>query len=365
MKKVKMIVTNRYDPDVRVHKEAKYLVSKGCDVEILCWDRENEYTEKKSEKIDGVRVRRFFPYSQYGSGIKQVGAFYKFVIEVKKYLSKTEYQYLHCHDLDGIISGFFSNVNKRQLIFDMHEYYEIQKKNKKIRPLIKIIVDYLQTKSNHIIYVNEIQINSVNKFNQNKLQYLPNYPEKDSYMEISKEASQKLRIAYIGVVRQYTELKNLMDACKEIDGVEISVHGGGVAFQSLKKIESEYNNVEISGVFPYSSIGELYSKADILYVVYSSSNEQHMKSYPVKFFEAIITKTPVIVNKGSVLEEFLNEHNIGFVINSDNVQDIKRLINSIVNNRSILIDKRNSLAAIQYNYSWEKVVKNLDKIYKT
>ena len=38
--KVLMLLTNAFDPDPRVHHEAKALVESGYDVTILCWDRD-------------------------------------------------------------------------------------------------------------------------------------------------------------------------------------------------------------------------------------------------------------------------------------------------------------------------------------
>ena len=40
--KVIMILTNSFDPDLRVYKEAQYIASKGYEVEILCCDREGK-----------------------------------------------------------------------------------------------------------------------------------------------------------------------------------------------------------------------------------------------------------------------------------------------------------------------------------
>lgn len=77
-----MILTNRYDPDVRVFKEAKYLVSKGFDVEILCWDRQREFGDRSVEVNEGIKIRRFYPYAKYGSGIKQLNAFFMFMKQV-------------------------------------------------------------------------------------------------------------------------------------------------------------------------------------------------------------------------------------------------------------------------------------------
>ena len=117
MKKVKMILTNRFDPDVRVYKEAKYLVDNGLDVEILCWDRESEYSKIKESVIDGIKIKRFFPYSEYGTGFKQLRPFVRFINECKEYLKNKEYQYLHCHDLDGVIAGYFIKNNYTKFIF--------------------------------------------------------------------------------------------------------------------------------------------------------------------------------------------------------------------------------------------------------
>ena len=57
-----MILTNGFGPDVRVYKEAKYLVGRGFDVEILCWDRKMSIFTKK-EIVDGTRSKVFhIPY---------------------------------------------------------------------------------------------------------------------------------------------------------------------------------------------------------------------------------------------------------------------------------------------------------------
>ncbi len=363
MKKVKMIVTNRFDPDPRVYKEAKYLISKGNDVEILCWDRENEYLERGSENIDGIDVKRFYPYSRYGSGMKQVGAYLAFKKQVKQYLKNKDYDYIHCHDLDGIIIGSSVDNKECKLIFDMHENYEVNGKNQKIRYAIRAIVNYYQNKSDYIIYVNEQQKNFMSHNNKLKCMYLPNYPNVDVFKCCTKSSYGKLRISYIGAVRQYAELKKLMDACKDMEDISINIHGAGVAYERLNKIKDEYRNVKITGKYDFKQSARLYSEADLLYVIYPTSSMQYLNSYPVKFFEAILTKTPVIVGKNTVLEKFVKKHDIGFVVDGDNVDDVKKLIRYINENKYILQGKTKNLEKIQYNYCWEEVVKILDNIY--
>lgn len=364
MKKVKMILTNRFDPDVRVYKEARYLVSIGYDVEILCWDRQSEYIGKEVEEIEGIRIKRFFPFAQYGTGYKQIIPYFKFIRECAKYLKAEEFNYLHCHDLDGVLVGYFIKNAKGKLIFDMHEFYEVQGSKQKIRYIVRIIVNYLQDKSDFIIYVNEIQRDVMKKINTKKLIFLPNYPEIFNYAECEKTFSKNLRVSYIGAVRQYDELKNLMDACDGIEGVSVSIHGTGVAHKRLDSIKNNYKNVEITGVFHFSKSANLYNNIDVLYAIYPMNTVQNQLSFPIKFFEALITKTPIIVSRGSILEDFLKENDIGFVVDGNNTNEIRTMIIEINNNRNLLNEKMKNLEKIQYDYNWNNVVGNLDKIYK-
>ena len=362
-KKVFMIVTNRYDPDVRVHKEAMYLVSKGYEVEVLCWDRENEYLQKEFETIDQVKIKRFFPYAKYGSGLKQVKSFIKFMIETKKYLSKCDYAFLHCHDLDGVIVGLYSNKKKAKSIFDMHEMYEILGKNKKVKYIVRTIVRLFQSKCDYTVYVNEIQKKSMKNNTKRKCIYLPNYPSIQKYMAVDKYNNNKLRISYIGAVREFHTLKILMDACRELENVQVNIHGAGVAYEALSRISKEYNNVNVTGRYNINQIAEFYQHTDILFIVYPIDNIQYKLSYPVKFYEAIVTKTPVIVAKNSVLDEFLSKHDIGFAVSDDDVLELSDLIKKIEKDRKIIETKENNFNDIQYTYSWEKVVQKLDIIY--
>lgn len=359
-----MILTNRFDPDVRVYKEAKYLVSKGFNVEILCWDRESEYKSREIEEVEGINIKRFFSYAKYGTGYKQIIPFIKFIKECKNYLSGKDYDYLHCHDLDGVIVGrLVKNINSK-LIFDMHEFYEVQGSKQKIRYIVRAIVNNMQTKSDSIIYTNKIQKDVMKKKNIEKLIYVPNYPELKNFHGSEKLKSEKLRISYIGAVRQYNEIKNLMDACNGIDSIKVSVHGSGVAYKKLNSIIKNYNNVDVTGVYHFSDSTKLYSQTDLLYALYPMNTFQNRQAYPVKFFEAIITKTPIIVSKGSVLEEFLMENDIGFVVDGNNVEEIRKLVNYIDSNRHLLHEKTVNLEKIQFDFSWGEVVKNMEAIYE-
>lgn len=350
--KIYMILTNGFDPDVRVYKEAKYLVDKNFEVEILCWDRKCEYLDRQKEVQSGIKITRFSIQSEPGSGLKQIFPYMKFLIKVRKYLKSKEYKYLHCHDFDGILIGMFTKRRKqKKVIFDMHEIYNDYAYAKNI--FFSKIFHKVIKKCNYIIYVNEEQSKEIER---EKLIFLPNYPEKNLYSPIEKTNNgKKLRINYVGSVRDYEAIKSLLEVKK--DEIEVGIYGIGVAYNKLK---NEYKNNLYGEYNGITEIGEIYRNTDILYCSYNPDIKNWKKAYPVKLYEAIITITPVIVSKNTSAGELVQDNKIGEVIEYSNVNSISNAIDKIIDNYNEYV---NNIKFISDRYKWEDVVKNLDKIY--
>lgn len=356
--KVYMILTNGFDPDVRVYKEAKYLVKNGYNVTILCWDRKCDYIDKKEEKLEGVQIERFCIPSKPGSGMKQIKPYIQFLKQVKKYLKDKEYGYLHCHDFDGILVGMCTKKRKqKKVIFDMHEIYN-QYAFAKI-PIFHYILQKIIQKSNYIIYVNDEQIKEIKE--KEKLIFLPNYPEKTTYTPIEKEEFSKIRVNYIGSLRDYESLNSLMQLSKQNTDIEVGLYGTGVCYERLAE-ESKDLPVKLYGKYDgITESGKIYRNTDILYCSYNPNVENWKNAYPVKLYEAIITLTPIIVSKNTKVGEFVEKLKIGETIEYNNENEVFNAIQIISKNYKKYIE---NLRKIQNEYQWEKVVDNLEKIYK-
>lgn len=361
---VKMILTNRFDPDVRVYKEALYLSQQGYSVEILCWDREREKPE--TEIIDGIRIRRFYPPAQYGSGLRQLLPFLRFGREVRQYLRGRRVDYLHCHDLDGALVG---NACRRdhpaaRVIFDMHEIYEVQGKKQKLRPLVRQVVKACHHRADAILYVNDLQLAHMDQADRAKLIFLPNYPDAGNFPSDAKVPADPLRVAYIGSVRHFHQMKNLLDAARDLPEVQVSIHGFGTAYRALQAIGDRYPNARITGPYHFSESTRLFAEADVLYVMYPMDTLQNRESEPIKFFEAIITRTPVIVSPLSRLADVVRSHDMGYTVDGEDIGAIRDLLEQITAHRAQLAVKRENMIPIQYHYTWDHVVKNLKQIYR-
>lgn len=364
MKKIVMILTNSFDPDPRVHKEAKYLTEQGFDVEILCWDRETRFPDGETETVDGIHIRRFYPQSVYGSGaVKQGKAYLKYLRLCRKYLKSHNYDYLHCHDLDGAVVGILANSGKRTITFDMHEYY-VTSHRKIIRSIQNFLVRLCQKKSDYIIYLNEKQLDGMNNSFQKKLVFLPNYPL--PFRNIEKTSSSELRISFIGNIRFYDTIRNLLEACIGLP-IEVFLHGFGTCKEKLEQEFGTVSNYHFTGRFTHRQLEELYCGCDMLYCVYSSDDENNQNAFPNKFFESIVTETPIIVNHNTKMAEFVAEKRIGLVVNGDSVDDIREKLFQLLQEPERLTFYREQMNELHNNsnYSWDKVVINLRDIYQT
>ena len=373
-----MLLDNGFDPDIRVYKEAKYLVDKKINVEIVCLDKKNKYINKKTENKDGIKIRRIFVRTnktsklienyKFINKIKILIYFWwiiKFIYKIKRYLKDKEFSIIHCHDLTmTIIACIF--FRKKTIVFDMHEYYGDN--NNKVKDfIIKRLVKYAQNKAKWIIFVNDFQKNNCSKNNKNKLVKLPNYPQCDIFKNIIKNKSSKTRISYIGKVRDFKSLSKLINYNDTNNSIDIKIYGDGSEYDKLLELAKQKKKEYImKGKFDgLNDSEEIYKNTDILYAVYdieASDGKNWKNAMPIKSFEAIITLTPIIASRNTVLGDFIEKNDIGFTIDI-NKEELDNLVKEICENPEILNKKMKNMKKIQYLYTWDNIITNLDQIY--
>lgn len=117
-----MLLSNCFDPDPRVHNEARSLVEHGYGVEIVAWDRER--LRPANEAIDGIEVRRVFVASSHGRGWTQMFVMpLVFLRMIRKALS-VNFDIVHCHDFDTLPAGLLLGwIRRKPVVYDSHEDY--------------------------------------------------------------------------------------------------------------------------------------------------------------------------------------------------------------------------------------------------
>lgn len=361
---IKMILTNGFDPDPRVLKEAVSLKSKGHDIEILCWDRENKYINIECETYKDIKIKRFFSKSKYGSGIKQMWSYLRFIKEVKRYLKNKEINIIHGHDIDGALVGAIIKANNK-LIWDMHEFFDGFNYSFFKKIIYIISARYIFYKCDALIYVVSSQKERYSRMINSDVEEIlvMNCPDKDLFNPFNRNTKDILRVSFIGSVRETRTLKIMIEAAEKLDGVIFYIHGTGIAYDEIYEYSKKYKNTVVTGRYNYNEIVNLYENTDIVYSVYDSTLLNVKEAFPVKGFEAIVTDTPIIASKDTYFGDFIRKNDIGYVVDEKNEKELIDVILAIQNDQKRWLKKAKNMKKIKDSYYWEHQASNLLNIY--
>ena len=366
-KRVVMLLTNSFFPDPRVYKEAKYLISRGFDVTILCWYREDDVVLPTKENVDGINIVRFHIVSKIGSGFKQIPAFFQYIMECRRYLRKNPCDYLHGNDLDGSMTALIARNKKTPFVFDMHEFYEDVGCGHEIkRRFLRFATIFLIKKSIAAIRTNDLYLRKPYNCIQKKLILLKNLPDRTLIKCLPKTKSDVFRIGYHGAVRhQFLEFKTLFDAVKDLKDVRVDIYGTGPDLPVLKDVSKSYDNVFLHGRFDGArQLSELYANTDVEFAGYRPNSDTREEQEVVKFFECVLTGTPIILtNAYTKMKKEIEMYNYGLTCDTRSVEEVQDCILKMKNDLDFR--KKCSDAEIEqsHRYDWSTAVKVLDEVY--
>lgn len=379
MKKVKLILMNPYkNVNVYEHRpmqEAQFFKNIGCDVETLILQRDVNGNEVFQNQIEGVPVKHYLCKTkkmehllQHNFWIKKLKPFIhtwwfvSFVYWLRCELHHEEKSYLFAHNIEMAFAMILACKKNDRKIFVMREVYEGQGYGNFKKKIIKVLNEYIQNRSDYLVHVVPFQKSITKKKNRDKIVYVPNYPQKQQYANVKRTKSDKLRINYIGAVRDKKSLKMLMDAVKDLPNVEVNIHGVGGASEYLHLIENEYKNVNITGYYDYQKDTiKLFSETDIIYCAYDISVENWRIAYPIKMYEAFAANIPVILCAGMAPENLVKENGFGFVFDY-NVESLRACIQKLLDDENLYDNAVRTIKNSEQKYYWENVVKEYEKI---
>ena len=364
---------------IRPRKEAMYISSKGHNVETIILHNKIYGNQTVRNTINGISVIHYIGRSKkisdwletpLGSIIFKPYYLYlglKFLYWLRQYLKSNPCDYLLCHNLISAIIGFWAKPKSTKIIFVMREIYENRKFSKisKLQwPMWRFLSAWMRRHADFIIYVVPYQYKSMSRADREKAIYIPNYADRKTFYESCKRKSKKLRINYIGGPRDPKALELLFRAARRNSAIQVTIHGRWSPPRLAAALAARYPEVIITGEYDYDSDSRgLYDQTDILYCAYDPSRLNGKASAPIKLYEAIITKTPVVICQEMEAARLVEEKNIGWVFNFNEPEALENLIDHICKNRNEILEKESSLAKIQYDYTWESVVGRLDQIF--
>ena len=379
-KKVAIVIANSIraldDFGNRPEKEARFLVEKGFGVKVFILQNKVFGKETIENQINGIDAVHFVGHSEKErekakatgrlgkNRLYYFGLGFRFIFWLRKQLRKERFDYIQCHNLQAMLAGYLAKEKGTKLIFVVRENY-VGKGNKPLitRVFLKVLTDFLLWAAYRVEYVGPAQYEGWSEKIKAKAVYIPNYPERHYFPDTEKTESDIIRINYVGNPRDKVSLSMLLEACKDVPGVRAAIYGRFNNEALGKELEEKHPEAYFYGEYRHKDSGWIYSQTDILYVSGNPRVLNFFHARAIKLYEAIITKTPIIMPIEKDAYQLIKENNFGWGYSFYEESGLKDLIRHISENRNEIMEKEKSIEARQYDFTWESIVGELEKVF--
>ena len=131
------------------------------------------------------------------------------------------------------------------------------------------------------------------------------------------QPAEPIHICFIGYVRFFNVDKKLFDALGNDSRYIIQFFGEGSQYLEAYAKRKQIHNVEFSGGFQVEETSSFLKRADVINNLYGRNDIALDTAISTKFYYALYLKIPILVFKGTYMEEISNEYGIGFSVDDN------------------------------------------------
>ena len=369
-----LIRSNPVRPYPRLEKMANCLIKHGYGVQVLAWDRDNDYEPRKEElKLTNgtAEITRIGIKGQFSGGIKKnLKGLLKFQSFIRKWLVKNQnsYSVIHAYDFDtGYTAMKCAKKLKKKFVYDIPDYYVDSHGlyDSLIGKLVKSCEDNVITRSDATIICTEERKQQIKDASPKKLIVVHNTPA-ETVEPVQKAPSDRLKLVYVGIFGKKRFIDKIAQAVSMRSDCEFHIGGyGGNMEQYFQDMADKFENIYYYGRIPYDKTLELENECDVMCAMYDPSVRNHYYAAPNKFYEALMLGKPLLMVKKTGMSAIVEENNFGEVIDY-NEDALNRALDKLAANREsfagISIMEKKYYSA---NYSWEMMEKRIINLYES
>lgn len=370
-----MVVPNGFDPDPRVHNEARSLVSAGYEVTVVCWDR--ELTHRERELLDGIQIERIFAPSSYGLGSSQLRYIWKFWRKAYDKSLAWRPDVVHAHDFITLPLAFWVGRRlKIPIIFDAHEsYHEMLADN--VHPFIKFAIAraerLLIKRIDLLITVGRLLEKEYQRRGARKTAVIGNWKRLEDFAfplaDIDAARAQlripkdRLVISYVGYLAPSRGLMPLIHAAQANQQVFVVLGGKGILEKNVSATIGEAENILFLGPVPPNQVPLMTAISDVVYYGLENGDGNNRYSAPNKLFEALACGRAILTGNTGEIAKIVKEENCGLNLTHISKENLLSAFETLHNGNLLKEYKYNAHSAGQKVYNWRNAEKILLRAY--
>jgi glycosyltransferase involved in cell wall biosynthesis len=339
--RVLMLLTNAYDPDPRVRQEALALVRMRCRVQVLAWDRDGK--SLPVECMEGVEVERVFLRSLHGRGTTQLFFYAAVYLKLLWRAWKTQFDIVHCHDLDTLPLGFIlGRLKRKPVVYDAHESFP-DMLDGNIHPLVKRALVFAETflirRVDLLITVGEKLRRHFEANGARHSVVIGNWKRLEEYALPEEENIERRRtlgipdnaLVLVCITQLFKDRKidELLQAVETEQDVHLIIGGKGALTEVVRAAAGRNPRIHYIDFVPAQSIAAWTCAADAVYYGFDPQNPNARFSAPNKLFEALTAGKPIISGNFGEIADVIGTASCGIILRDYTCEDIRDAIRTL------------------------------------
>ena len=367
-KKVIQVTTLHSRDDVRIYQKISKSLAKKYNVILLCADGKGNEIKNSNEILD---------LSILKNDNFLLRILLNFKVIIKCFSLKGDYY--HFHDPELIFAGILLRLFNYKVIFDSHEHipddildkYYIPKNIRLIiRSIYVFLEKFLLKFYSGLIGATPYIRDHLKKMNNNVID-ICNYPILDNPKLSDKEAAKQSNdlnyICYVGGItktRGIQELVQALELTKNKVILNLAGNFSPASFEHELKNLPGWRNVNYLGYLSKDQVNKVYSES-LMGIITSHPTPAFIYSLPVKMFEYMSYKLPVIASNFKLFSDIFNASKCGLNVNPCNPKEIAQAIDDLIKNPTKRYEMgKNGHHAIINKYNWDTEEQKLFSFYK-
>ncbi|MBA2563361.1 MAG: hypothetical protein H0V14_10725 [Chitinophagaceae bacterium] len=341
-----LFISTNDGSDMRINKEVRSLAKHADIIFLGVGDKANCYVSPYCKQVFLIRGKRNSAFVL----IKQVLVFLKLLV-TKKISS------IHVIN-EQLYIFFYPFLFFKHTVLDLFDSIFLRKNIGGEK--LKWIKQLVYWPANKILVTDENRYNLMPQAVHSKCLVLPNFPEYFSY-DAEKESSAELRILYngwMGLSRGTEIIEGLLETKLPLT---IFMAGWFSDDYTAALVKKYPGNIQFLGTIPQRQALKIaQQKADYILCVYAPINQNNINASPNKVYDAIQTRTPLIINTEVKVSEWVKINGLGFILKKYHIDDYTSLYNDL--NKAKGTFKFSD--ELKMHYTWERTEDNLFKAHK-
>ena len=330
-----LFVSNNDGSDMRINKEVRTL-SKAFDVHFLGIGEASDKSFARAHCSSFTLVR---------GPVRSIRSLATLLYLIVRARLKMKLKSIQIVD-EQMLAVIWPALVGRRIVLDVFDsiFLRINKPNDKLW----IVKWLLYSFASKVIVTDANRQELLASFVKKKSLVIPNVPFRSKASEIIKRRQDTLTIAYFGSL---AELRGTAFARKLLESkLDIRVVCAGWPADDTSTRLLDHSSVEYLGVIKQDEANEFIAReADYILSVYPSGNMNNYYASPNKLYDAIHTRTPLIIGDNVKVSEFVRDHRLGFVVNDLSLADPTALAQALIERR----ESFNVDPSLISRYCWE------------